>query len=82
MSIEYGLVHIYLFIFSAQFDLPYSILSQVTLSRFIVNLKFVPKKKKKKKRFLIAKLLRILYYVRRLSVSYRMNVRTSQKCSA
>ena len=35
-------------------------------------------KKKKKKRFLIAKLLRI-YYVRRFSVTYCMNVRTSQK---
>ena len=34
--------------------------------------------KKQRRRSLIAKLLRI-YYVRRLSVSYRMNVRTSQK---
>ena len=69
-------------------SIPHSIFFvQVTLSNFtklkIINRRyvitlllptifFVPKKKTKK-RFLIAKLLRI-YYVRRLSVSYRMNV--------
>ena len=86
MSIEYGLV--FTFFFSVQFDIPYSILFvQVTLSLFsefnIVSHYLVFANKfffcaKKKKRVLIAKLLRI-YYVRRLSVSYHMNVRTSQK---
>ena len=88
MSIEYGLVFTF---FSARFDIPYSILFvQITLSHFskfkiIVGMslpvftdKFFLCQKKQKKRFLIAKLLGI-YYVRRLSVSYRMNVRTSQK---
>ena len=58
MSIEYGLVFTF---FSAQFDIPYSILFQVTLSHFskvkiIVGMPlpsfadnfFVPKKNKKK----------------------------------
>ena len=91
MSIEYGLVFTF---FSAQIDIPYSILFQVTLSHFskfkiIIGMSlssfavnFFCAKKKQKKRFLIAKLLRInnvIYYVRRLSVSYRVNVRTSQK---
>ena len=80
--------------FSAQFDIPCSILFQVTLSHFskykiIVGMSlpsfadiFLCEKKKTKKRFLIAKLFRIntvIYYVRRLSVSYRVNVRTTQK---
>ena len=87
MSIEYGLVFTY---FSAQFDIPYLILFvQVTLSHsskfkimsvchYLVvadNFFFLPKKAKKN---LIAKLLRI-NYVRRLSVSYPMNVRATQK---
>ena len=91
MNSECGLVYTF---FSAQFGNPYSIIFvQVTLSRFskfkmIVGMSlpcfadkffFVPTTKKiKKKRFLIAKLLRI-YYVRSLSVSCRMNVRTSSK---
>ena len=74
-----------LLFFSAQFDIPYSILFvRVALSHFskfkiivvtifLHTMFFVPKK-----RFSIPKLLRT-YYVRRLSVSYRMNVRTSQK---
>ena len=73
MSIEYGLV----FTFSRH----HSILFQVTLSTIDgMSLPcFVPKKHAQKI-FLIAKLLRInnvIYYVRRLCVSYRMNVRTS-----
>ena len=73
MIIEYGLVFTF---FSAQFDIPFSILFvQVTLLSLVnLNIKFMQKQK-----FLRAKLLRILYYVRRLCVSYRMNVRTSQK---
>ena len=87
------LVFIYLFFFfSAQFNIPYSILFvQVTLSLFskfkiivgpchylvFADMFFVPPKK-----ILIAKLLRInnvVFYVRRLSESNRMNVRSSQK---
>ena len=80
-----------LLLFSAQFDIPYSILFvQVTSSPFsefkiIVGMsylvfadKFFCTKKKQKKRFLIAELL-CIYYTRRLSVSYRINARTSQK---
>ena len=52
----------------------------ITLFLLINN--FCAKKKHIKKKFLIAKLLRInnvIYYVCRLCVSCRMNVRTSQK---
>ena len=85
MSIEYGLV--FIFVSGA---IRYSIFDsfvQVTLSHYskfkiivgmslpcFADIYFLCQKKS----FSIAKLLRI-YYVRRLSVSYRMNVRTSQK---
>ena len=73
-----------------EFDSFLSKLLYVTLAKFkIINRRyvitlfllifFVPNKKK---RFLIAKLPRInnvVYYVHRLSVSDRMNVKTSQK---
>ena len=71
MSIEYGLAFT---LFSAQFDIPYSIFFvQVTLtyfSKFEIITLFLPInfflcQKKTKKRFLIAKLFRV--YVRRVS---------------
>ena len=91
MSIEYGLV--FTFFFGAiRYSIFDFFFVQVTLSHFrkfkiivgmslvitlflLINFFLCPKKKKK---ILIAMLLRI-YYVRPLSVSYRMNVRTSQK---
>ena len=58
-------------------------LKQSTVRHYLVFADYVSvPKKTHKKNILIAKLLRInnvMYYVRRLCVSYRMNVRTSQK---
>ena len=86
MSIEYGLVFNFFrrnSIFHIRFFFVQVTLSHFSKFKIIVGMSllvfadtfFVSKKQK---RFIIAKLLRI-YYVRGLSVSYRMNVRTSQK---